>query len=244
MIRKDKPEEVKQWFEDTIRGLWPIAMGSLSLRKSPCIREHCRACESGEGHSSYALYGRKGKQRFSIYVPDELAPDLERAIRNGRHLQEVMMEAGRRYALALSERRSARRLNRGAVSASPEVQDASRKSSSMVQPTELIPKPEAEKRSVCRPYPARGRRARQRQPLSAGKWVTIQFESHRVELAFIYEMEHDLRIGIFTIRRRRSCSIRSANERRRRSCIRRTTSSFTRTRPDGKRASTSVSWRN
>jgi len=56
------------------------------------------------------LYGRKGKRRFSIYVPDELAPDLERAIRNGRHLQELMMEAGRRYALALkNERRSRRR---------------------------------------------------------------------------------------------------------------------------------------
>jgi hypothetical protein len=36
MARTDKPEEVNQWFEDTIRGLWPIAMGSLSLRKSPC----------------------------------------------------------------------------------------------------------------------------------------------------------------------------------------------------------------
>src|SRR2546429_6253295 len=77
MARTDKPEEVKQWFQDTILGLWPIAMGSLSLRKSPCIREHCRACESGEGHSSYALYGRKGKRRFSIYVPGELAPELE-----------------------------------------------------------------------------------------------------------------------------------------------------------------------
>ena len=69
MAPTDKPEEVKQWFQDTIRGLWPIAVGSLSLRKSPCVREHCRACESGEGHSRYALYGRKGKRRFSIYVP-------------------------------------------------------------------------------------------------------------------------------------------------------------------------------
>src|SRR5271169_4225607 len=110
MATKETPAEVKQWFQDTIRGLWPIAMGSLSLRKSPCIREHFRACESGTGHSSYALYGRKWKRRFSIYVPDELASDLERAIRNGRHLQELMMEAGRRYALALkNERRSRRR---------------------------------------------------------------------------------------------------------------------------------------
>jgi hypothetical protein len=105
MAKKETSLEVKRWFQSTIRDLWPIAMGSLSLRKSPCIREHCGLCESGTGHSSYALYGRKGKRRFSIYVPDELAPELERAIENGRHLQESMMEAGRRYALALKNER-------------------------------------------------------------------------------------------------------------------------------------------
>jgi len=109
MPRKETSLEVKRWFQDATRGLWPIAMGSLSLRKSPCIREHCGLCESGVGHSSYALYGRKGKRRFSIYVPDELAPELERAIQNGRHLQDVMMEAGRRYALALKNERRSRR---------------------------------------------------------------------------------------------------------------------------------------
>ena len=109
MPRKETSLEVKRWFQDTARDLWPIAMGSLSLRKSPCIREHCGLCESGVGHSSYALYGRKGKRRFSIYVPDELAPELERAIRNGRQVHELIIEAGRRYALALNnERRSCR----------------------------------------------------------------------------------------------------------------------------------------
>ena len=85
--------------QSAISGLWPS--GRLSLRKSPCIRKHCQLCESGQGHSSYALYGRKGKRRFSIYVPDELAEDVERAIRNGRDLQKLMTEAGRRYTLAL-----------------------------------------------------------------------------------------------------------------------------------------------
>ncbi len=55
MGRRDTPEQVKKWFQDKVRELWPVAIGSLSLRKSPCIREHCRLCESGEGHSSYAL---------------------------------------------------------------------------------------------------------------------------------------------------------------------------------------------
>ena len=109
MTRSDTTELVKKWFQDTVRELWPVAMGSLSLRKSPCIREHCRLCESGKGHSSYALYGRKGKRRFSIYVPDELAPGLKRAIRNGRQVHELMVEAGRRYALALKNERRSRR---------------------------------------------------------------------------------------------------------------------------------------
>src|SRR5207249_1279192 len=109
MPRKETSLEVKRWFQDATRGLWPIAMGSLSLRKSPCIREHCRFCKSGVGHSSYALYGRKGNRRFSIYVADELAPELERAIRNGRQVHELINEAGRRYALELkNDRRSCR----------------------------------------------------------------------------------------------------------------------------------------
>lgn len=82
-----------------------MAMGSLSLRKSPCIRKGCQRCESGQGHSSYALYGRKGDRRFSIYVPDDLARDLEGAIRNGRDLLKVVAEAGRRYTLALKNER-------------------------------------------------------------------------------------------------------------------------------------------
>lgn len=39
--------------------------GSLALRKGPCIRPNCPACASGEGHSSYAPYGRRGKRRVS-----------------------------------------------------------------------------------------------------------------------------------------------------------------------------------
>jgi hypothetical protein len=85
-----------------------VAIGSLSLRKSPCIRKGCQLCESGQGHSSYALYGRKGDRRFSIYVPDDLARDLEGAIRNGRDLLKVMAEAGRRYTLALKNERVVR----------------------------------------------------------------------------------------------------------------------------------------
>lgn len=108
MTRKETTEQVRLRFQGAIQDLWPVAIGSLSLRKSPCIRKGCQLCASGQGHSSYALYGRKGGRRFSIYVPDDLAEDLERAIRNGRNLQRLTAEAGRRYTLALKNERNLR----------------------------------------------------------------------------------------------------------------------------------------
>ena len=109
MPRQETSEDVRNWFQRAIRDLWPVASGSLSLRKNPCIRPQCKLCESGQGHSSYALYGRTGKRRFSIYVPEELAPEVERAIQNGRSLQQLISEAGRRYAVALKKERQSSR---------------------------------------------------------------------------------------------------------------------------------------
>ena len=59
------------------------------------------ACAAGKGHSSYALYVRRGSRRLSIYVPQRLVPDVRRAIENGRLLQELINEAGVRYVSAL-----------------------------------------------------------------------------------------------------------------------------------------------
>jgi hypothetical protein len=54
------------------------------------------------------LSGRTGSLRFSIYIPDELAPDIQQAIENGRQLQELMNEAGVRFVNALKNRRKER----------------------------------------------------------------------------------------------------------------------------------------
>lgn len=107
----ETPEQVRRWFLHAIQGLWPIAGGSVSLRKSPCMRKNCSACASGVGHSSYALSGYRGDQRFSIYVPDELAPDVQMAVENGRQLQELMKEAGLRYVRARKTERRSNRAN-------------------------------------------------------------------------------------------------------------------------------------
>jgi hypothetical protein len=101
MSGDETTSDVGRWFAEAIRGIWPVATGSVSLRRGPCIRENCPACAAGKGHSSYALYVRRGSRRFSIYVPERLVPEVRRAIENGRLLQELINEAGVRYVSAL-----------------------------------------------------------------------------------------------------------------------------------------------
>ena len=107
MKPSESPEDVRRWFLRQVSELWPLAAGSLSLRTGPCIREHCSACDRGEGHSSYALYGRNKNRRFSVYVPEELVPLVQRAVNNGRKLEKLMREAGLRYTVALKAKRAA-----------------------------------------------------------------------------------------------------------------------------------------
>lgn len=106
MRRRESPQDVRRWFLHQVGGLWPLATGSLSLRTGPCIREKCSACQRGEGHASYALYGRSKNRRFSVYVPEELVPLVQQAVNNGRKLEKLMREAGLRYTVALKAKRA------------------------------------------------------------------------------------------------------------------------------------------
>jgi hypothetical protein len=105
MKRTENTEDLKRWFLREVERRWPLALGSLSLRHGPCIRENCSVCASGEGHASYALSGRMGKGRTSLYVPEQIVPEVERAVEHGRQLQELMREASRRYLAALKRER-------------------------------------------------------------------------------------------------------------------------------------------
>jgi hypothetical protein len=96
---KLKPEslaDVQLWLQQQSADLWPAALGSLSFRRSPCIRPNCPACLSGEKHPSYVLYGRQQGRRFSLYVPEELVPQVQRWLDNGRALQELLYQAASR----------------------------------------------------------------------------------------------------------------------------------------------------
>ncbi len=98
-------EDVERWFREQLRGLWPVALGSLSLRKTRCMRERCHACATGEQHPSYVFYGRRKGRRFAIYIPDAMAGEVRRCLAQGRAIEELLMEAGWRYVQALKHER-------------------------------------------------------------------------------------------------------------------------------------------
>jgi hypothetical protein len=106
MPRKSKsesPADVQRWFHSHSASLWPAALGSLSLRRTRCIRKNCSACASGEKHPSWALSGHVQGKRFSLYVPESLVPDVQRCLENGRALQELLYASALRYVQALKQ---------------------------------------------------------------------------------------------------------------------------------------------
>ena len=91
-------------------GGWRVAVAEEELL---CARR-LQACASGEGHPGYGLWGRSGEQRFGVYVPEKLVPELEQALRNGRALQELVLAMGVRYTRALKAGGTSKRAVGGA----------------------------------------------------------------------------------------------------------------------------------
>jgi hypothetical protein len=104
--RFESSSEVVRWLQNEVAGLWPAVLGSLSFRRSPCVRENCPACMSGEQHPSHVLYGRLQGRRIAVYVPEELVPEVRRSLDNGRALQELLQQAAPRYIKALKRERA------------------------------------------------------------------------------------------------------------------------------------------
>src|SRR5713226_5973894 len=101
----ESPSDVAHWLRSEAADLWPAVLGSLSLRRSRCIRENCPACLSGEQHQSYVLYGRANGRRVAVYVPEELVTEVQRGLDNGRALQDLLHQAAPRYIKALKRER-------------------------------------------------------------------------------------------------------------------------------------------
>jgi hypothetical protein len=103
--KAESTADVQRWWREQSAALWPAVLGSLSLRRSPCVRPNCAACRSGEQHPSYVLYCRIKGRRVAIYIPAELVPQIEHSLANGRALQALLYEAARRYANAVKHER-------------------------------------------------------------------------------------------------------------------------------------------
>jgi hypothetical protein len=99
-------DDVTRFLEE-IRKLWPVARGTLAEVTKPCIRRGCAACERGEKHAAFNFTFRKGTKRRCLYVPRELVPRLERALQNGRRVEERMVEIAE--GLILAHRRTRKR---------------------------------------------------------------------------------------------------------------------------------------
>jgi hypothetical protein len=107
--RYESSSDVVRWLQNEAAGLWPALLGSLSFRKSRCVRANCPACRSGVQHSSYVLYGRENGRRFAVYVPEELVTEVRRSLDNGRALQDLLQQAAPRYVKALKREQASKK---------------------------------------------------------------------------------------------------------------------------------------
>jgi hypothetical protein len=105
MSKSESPADVRRWLESQTADAFPAMLGSLSLRRAPCVRANCQACQSGEQHASWVLYGQAKGRRFSVYVPEDLVAEVRRCLDRGRALQELLFEVGPRYVKALKRQK-------------------------------------------------------------------------------------------------------------------------------------------
>ena len=105
MSKRESPLDVQHWLRDQLANSLPAGLGCLSVRRSPCVRQHCQACLSGEKHPSHFLSGRIQGRPFAIYVPEELVPEVRRCLENGRALQDLLHQTLVRYTQALKQER-------------------------------------------------------------------------------------------------------------------------------------------
>jgi hypothetical protein len=81
-------------------------VAGISRLADRCVRPNCAACLSGEQHQSYVLYDCAEGRRIAVYVPEELVPQVQRSLDNGRALQDLLHQAAPRYIKALKRERA------------------------------------------------------------------------------------------------------------------------------------------
>ena len=98
-------DPVQNAFWEQIRPWWPLAKGSLSEVRKPCVRPGCRSCAEGRKHPAWIFtFREKGRQRC-LYVPVELVPVLRQALTHGRRLEQRLSQMGKELIQAYRRQR-------------------------------------------------------------------------------------------------------------------------------------------
>lgn len=93
MSKAKRPSD-QQAFLAELATLWPLAKGSVTEVRKPCIRPGCPACKAGRKHKAIFFSFPKDGRRVCRYVPANLAPVLRQAVANGRHLERRLAQLG------------------------------------------------------------------------------------------------------------------------------------------------------
>ena len=93
-LPKSSDSALRQNFFRQLQKLWPAIKGSLAQVRKPCIRPNCPACARGDKHPAFILSFADQGRRRCMYVPAELVPQLQQALRNGKALEELLSQLG------------------------------------------------------------------------------------------------------------------------------------------------------
>jgi hypothetical protein len=91
---KPSDSTLRRDFLRQIAELWPAIKGSLAEVRKPCIRPNCAACARGDKHPAFLLSFSDQGRRRCMYVPVELVPPLQQALRNGKALEALLYQLG------------------------------------------------------------------------------------------------------------------------------------------------------
>jgi len=105
MKKKNNQKEFES-FKQELADLWPLAKGSMSEVRKPCIRSGCLACAKGEKHRAFIFAYMDGKRRRCMHVPLELVPVMRQAIDNCRRLEQLLHQQGPELIRNFREKRT------------------------------------------------------------------------------------------------------------------------------------------
>jgi hypothetical protein len=87
---------LRSGFRNQIERLWPLAKGSVAEVRKPCVRPNCPACKEGRKHRAFIFTYRAQGKTHCRHVPADFVPRLREALRNGRELEQLLVQLGAR----------------------------------------------------------------------------------------------------------------------------------------------------